>query len=115
MEQQENEEKSKAKKFGSLIIEGTRYKTLLTKKYINALKNKYNKPNPKKIYLPISGTIVKVNVKPGDNIKKNDGLLVFESMKMENRIFSSISGTVKSVFVKKLEFVESGTIVIELE
>jgi len=35
---------------------------------------------------PMPGKVIKINVKPGDNVKKGDVLLIIEAMKMENRI-----------------------------
>jgi biotin carboxyl carrier protein len=43
------------------------------------------------------GTILKVNVKVGDSVKKGDVLLLLEAMKMENEIMSPCDGKVVSV------------------
>src|SRR5699024_2669606 len=44
------------------------------------------------IICPMPGTITKVNVKPGDTVKKGDILLILEAMKMENEIFAAQDG-----------------------
>ena len=49
---------------------------------------------------PLPGSIVKVMVQAGQDIKKGDTLLTMESMKMENVIASEVTGTVKSVLVQ---------------
>jgi biotin carboxyl carrier protein len=43
------------------------------------------------------GTLIKVNVKPGDAVKKGDVLCVLEAMKMENDIMAPADGVVASV------------------
>jgi len=46
------------------------------------------------------GVILKVYVKPGDEVKAGAPLCVLVAMKMENEIRSPIDGTVKDVYVK---------------
>ena len=46
---------------------------------------------------PMPGTLVKVNVKAGDAVKKGDVLCVLEAMKMENDIMAPADGVVASV------------------
>ena len=46
---------------------------------------------------PMPGTLIKVNVKPGDTVKKGDVLCVLEAMKMENDIMAPSDGVVASV------------------
>ena len=48
---------------------------------------------------PMPGSIVRVNVKVGDAVKKGDVLLVLEAMKMENDVCAPADGTVKAVHV----------------
>lgn len=49
------------------------------------------------IKAPMPGTVIKVNVKPGDAVKKGDVLCVLEAMKMENDIMAPSDGVVASV------------------
>ena len=56
-----------------------------------------------KIDIPMPGTIVSVNVKEGQSVKKGDVLVVFEAMKMENEIQSPQDGKVASVLCTKGE------------
>jgi pyruvate carboxylase len=46
------------------------------------------------------GVILRVYVKPDDEVKAGDPLCVLVAMKMENEIRSPIDGTVKEVYVK---------------
>lgn len=47
------------------------------------------------------GVILKVYVKPGDEVKAGDPLCILVAMKMENEIRSPIDGIVKEVYVKE--------------
>lgn len=64
---------------------------------------------------PMPGLIVDVLVKPGMEVKKGDGLLVLEAMKMENKLTASSGGIIKSVFVKSGETVDKGIVLVEFE
>jgi pyruvate carboxylase subunit B len=50
---------------------------------------------------PMPGLILRLNVKPGDAVKKNQCVLVMEAMKMENEVFAPCDGIVKDVVVKQ--------------
>lgn len=49
---------------------------------------------------PMPGTVLEIEVKAGDVVKKGQKLLVYESMKMENDVEAEHDATVKRVFVK---------------
>jgi len=71
---------------------------------------------PKEIVeVPITGKILSVNVKPGDEVKEGDTLCVLESMKMENPIVTPVDGTVTEVGVAADQVVKSGEIVAIIE
>ena len=57
---------------------------------------------------PMPGTILKVNVQPGQAVKEGDVLVVLEAMKMENEIMAPKAGTVSQVLVSKGSTVETG-------
>ena len=59
---------------------------------------------------PMPGTILKVNVKNGDAVKKGDVLMILEAMKMENEIMAPCDGKVTSVAVTQSASVESGSL-----
>lgn len=67
------------------------------------------------IKAPMPGLVLKVLVEPGQQIKKGDGLLVLEAMKMENVLKASADATIKAINVEERTAVEKGTILIELE
>ena len=63
---------------------------------------------------PMPGNIIKVNVKPGDAVKKGDVLVVLEAMKMENDVCAPEDGTVASVEVAKGATVETDAVLVTL-
>ena len=67
------------------------------------------------ITIPMPGTIVSVNVTPGQSVKKGDVLVVFEAMKMENDIQAPQDGKVAAVLCVKGENKDSGAVLLTLE
>ena len=66
------------------------------------------------IKAPMPGTIMKVNVAPGQAVKKGDVLCVLEAMKMENDISAPADGTVASVNVQKGASVNTDEVLVTL-
>ena len=64
---------------------------------------------------PLPGSIVKVMVQAGQEIKKGDTLLTMESMKMENVIASEVTGKVKGVLVQPGQNVMQDDKLVEIE
>src|SRR5690606_15114796 len=58
------------------------------------------------IKAPMPGMVLKVLVTPGQQIRKGDGLLVLEAMKMENVLKAGMDAIVKSVRVEANTAVE---------
>ncbi|MDE7111708.1 MAG: biotin/lipoyl-binding protein [Muribaculaceae bacterium] len=78
------------------------------------------KPKPEPItgevlQAPMGGTIVSVNVKPGDEVKTGDLLLVYEAMKMENEVEAEHPAVIKRVFVEAGQVVGLEANLIEFE
>jgi biotin carboxyl carrier protein len=63
---------------------------------------------------PMPGNIIKVNVKPGQAVKKGDVLVVLEAMKMENDVCAPQDGTVASVEVAQGATVETDALLVTL-
>ena len=64
---------------------------------------------------PMGGRIINVNVKPGDKVKPNEILLVYEAMKMENDVTSEKEAVVRQVLVKPGDVVGTDAPLIEFE
>ena len=63
----------------------------------------------------IPGTIVAINVKPGDTVKARDNLGTMEAMKMEQPIPCPKDGVVKDVLVSVGDKVKSGAALLSIE
>ncbi len=64
---------------------------------------------------PLPGSIVKVLVQAGQEVKKGDTVLTMESMKMENIIAAEVSGKVKAVLVQPGQNVMQDAPLVEIE
>jgi methylmalonyl-CoA carboxyltransferase small subunit len=64
---------------------------------------------------PVSGIVVKSNVRNGQTIETGDILFVLEAMKMETEITAPIAGKVKAIHVNGGDSVKSGQVVLEWE
>jgi len=63
---------------------------------------------------PLPGTIIKVNVKVGDDVKKNQSLIVLEAMKMENEVVAPRDGKIAAIAVEKGAKVDTGSPLLSL-
>lgn len=50
---------------------------------------------------PMTGNVIEISVEIGQTVDVGDLLIVIESMKMENEIFSEVSGTITAILVKE--------------
>ena len=67
------------------------------------------------VEVPITGKIISVNVKVGDEVKEGDVLCILESMKMENPILAPVDGTITEVGVAVEQVVKPGEIIAVIE
>ena len=61
------------------------------------------------------GRVVRVLVKPGDEVAARQGLVVVEAMKMENELAAPRAGRVKEVAVTEGQSVEAGRLLVVVE
>lgn len=64
---------------------------------------------------PMGGTIISINVKPGDKVAPGQVLLVYEAMKMENEVVAEKPETIKRIFVQPGQVVGLEANLIEFE
>ncbi|GAA4725919.1 biotin carboxylase N-terminal domain-containing protein [Nocardioides endophyticus] len=64
---------------------------------------------------PMPGTVVRINVKPGDRVTAGETVLVIEAMKMEHAIKATVDAVVASVPVSTGGAVDTGAVLIVLE
>ncbi len=62
---------------------------------------------------PMPGLVVKVEVEPGQHVKKGDGLVIIEAMKMENELKAAHPATIKEIKIKAGQTVEKNQALIE--
>lgn len=80
-----------------------------------AFRPKIEKGNEKHIGATMPGTVLRVNCKRGDTVKKGEHLLTTEAMKMETSIQAPFEGVIKDIHVKDGSIIEVDDILLEFE
>jgi biotin carboxyl carrier protein len=70
---------------------------------------------PQRVTAPMPGKLVRVLVKPGDEVKARQPLVVVEAMKMENELRAARDGQVRAVLANEGQSVEAGTILVVVD
>ena len=63
----------------------------------------------------ITGKILKILIKKGDQTTSDQALMVIEAMKMENRVFTHLAGTVTSIGVNEGDAVRTGNELLRIK
>ncbi len=63
----------------------------------------------------ITGTVWKIEVKPGDDVAVGDTVVILESMKMEVPVEAEDGGTVKEIKTEEGQAVSEGDTLVVLE
>ena len=69
---------------------------------------------PQEIVAPMPGKIVKVLVTEGQQVERNQGLLVIEAMKMQNELRAPRAGRIERIYVEEGRGVESAARLLRL-
>jgi biotin carboxyl carrier protein len=69
---------------------------------------------PQEIVAPMPGKIVKVLVTEGEEVSRDQGLLLIEAMKMQNELRAPRAGRIDRVYVEEGRGVEAGTRLVRL-
>lgn len=99
-------------RYRSLVIHGTKYRTRLNQKFEK--RKTWENPDQRKVISSIPGTIIKIYVAEGQEVKQGDKMLVLEAMKMKNRIVFHTGGTVKSIYVREGDKIPKDHLMLEL-
>ncbi|MGO2100032.1 MAG: pyruvate carboxylase [Vagococcus salmoninarum] len=91
-----------------ILIKDSNIKSLIT------VKQKAEPTKREHVGATMSGSVLEVLVKKGDQVKKGDPLLVTEAMKMETTIQASFDGEIKTVHVTDGESILSGDLLLEM-
>jgi len=94
-------------------VDGTDYQTHSTRTWRE--RKPWVPADRSAINTQIPGLILEVLVKPGQRVRRGDGVVVLEAMKMANTVESLWDGTVKRVLVEVGQTVPKGTVLVELE
>jgi pyruvate carboxylase len=100
-------------KLKTIIIDDGKYKTLLTKKYLN--KKKWQPSDPSLVTSFIPGIVGKVFVTEGQFVEEGSKLIILEAMKMKNFITAPYSGIIKKVNVKEGQSIPKDYVIVELD
>ncbi len=68
-----------------------------------------------KVVAPLPGNIMQISVKVGDTVAKDDILLMYEAMKMENKLLAEKDGVIKAINVNSGDSVLQDEVLIEME
>jgi acetyl-CoA carboxylase biotin carboxyl carrier protein len=66
---------------------------------------------PTNVTAHITGTVWKVEKKPGEEVAEGDAIVILESMKMEMPVEAPVAGKIKEIKVKEGEPVDEGAVV----
>ena len=72
-------------------------------------------PGKSAVTAPMPGTVIRIEVEPGDEVPARKALVVLEAMKMEIPVSSPFGATVAAVRVAVGDRVASGAVLVELE
>ncbi len=93
-----------------VFVEGRNYKTTYTKKFEE--RKSWVPPNPEELKSFLPGTVDKIIVKPGDEVKQGDILMTFIAMKMHNLVRAPFNGKISAINVKAGDKVPKGMVMI---
>lgn len=106
-------ENAEAEVFQTLLIEDVKYKTRLTKKFLN--RKPYVPADPKKVLSFIPGTIKKIYTAKGKRVKAGEKLIDLEAMKMVNTIFAETNCVIEDVYVKEGDMVPKNLLLLSIK
>ena len=64
---------------------------------------------------PLSATIIAINAKVGQSVKKGDQLITLEAMKMNTFVYSPKDGVIKEILVQERDNVPEGAPLLSFE
>lgn len=68
-----------------------------------------------KVFAPMVGKVVSVDVKVGDKVKKNDVVATLEAMKMQIKVYAPADGEVVEVNVAPDQVANTDTVICTLK
>lgn len=80
-----------------------------------ATRQKADKNNPKQLGASMPGTVVKIVVEKGEQVKKGDHLMITEAMKMETTVQAPYDGVVENILVSNGDSIQTDDLLIEMK
>ena len=81
----------------------------------SSLARKADPTVPGEVGATLSGSVLRVQVEPGQVVKQGDPLMVTEAMKMETTLTAPVDGLVKEVLVKAGSRIQSGDLLAVIQ
>ncbi len=106
-----DEHQEKKVRYKSLIINGARYRTMLTRKFKN--RKNWAESDEKKIISFIPGTIIKVFSKAEQKVHEGDKMMILEAMKMQNTIYHPHNAKIKAIYVNEGDKIPKNFLILE--
>ncbi|CAK7024112.1 acetyl-CoA carboxylase biotin carboxyl carrier protein subunit [Parabacteroides sp. APC149_11_2_Y6] len=107
------EQKEKDNEYVDFVVTARKYKTLLTTKYKN--RKVWHKPFIGDVISHLPGTIVKLEVKQGQEVEAGQLLLIHQAMKMFNRVVAPVAGVVTEVNVQEGDKIPKDHLMVKIE
>lgn len=108
MEKIENENE-----YVDFVVTARKYRTLLTAKYKN--RKMWQKPFIGDVIAHLPGTVIKIEVKEGQEVVAGQLLLIHQAMKMFNRIVAPVSGVITELVVKEGDKIAKDHVMVKIE
>lgn len=70
---------------------------------------------PRPLRAPMPGMVTRVEVSAGQAVRRGDGIVIVEAMKMQNELKAEMDGVVNRVHVAPGQAVEKGAMLVEFE
>lgn len=105
-------------KDGEVFVNDERYATEVLDEQVQKLMKASPDTFEKKdiaVKAPMPGLIIDICIAEGDRVKRGDGVVIVEAMKMQNEMKAPRDGIIKKLKVKKGETVNSGDTLIVIE
>ncbi len=78
-------------------------------------RRKADDSKPGEVGAPIPGAVTAIHVKAGSQVKKGEGLLIMEAMKMQTTVYAPVAGTVKELAVNPKDSVAAHDLLLIIE
>ncbi len=104
---------NKNTEYVDFVVTASKYKTTLTKKYLE--RKEWQPVQPGEVNSHLPGTIIEVLVNEGDQVEKGQLLCIHEAMKMLNRIVAPQTGVISKVNVKVGDRIAKNHLMVKIE